>query len=68
MVYSPRYWQLQGKVDMSVAIVPMSAEAGWSASVSGLVQVGYCAVGKRRKGRGLLGSTPKGTGVVEYEA
>ncbi|KAG2451983.1 hypothetical protein HYH02_003754 [Chlamydomonas schloesseri] len=27
-----------GKVDMSVAIVPMSAEMGWSASVSGLVQ------------------------------
>ncbi|KXZ47179.1 hypothetical protein GPECTOR_37g185 [Gonium pectorale] len=27
-----------GKVDMSVAIVPMSAEAGWSASVAGLVQ------------------------------
>lgn len=39
-VYSPLYWHLQGKVDMSVAIVPMSAEAGWSASVSGLVQVG----------------------------
>lgn len=33
---------LQGKVDMSVAIVPMSAEMGWSASVSGLVQVCGC--------------------------